>query len=131
MIDNQVMRVDHTLFLSLIFWDCRHARAHTHTHLDALWADTSTTSSSHSLSSTFADRRYSLILLLLLRGFRINLTIWLLDAALGVTAKLAELSSKHLYRWGIIFYHQHRLAHLPVVYTQVPHTRSTRTHTHA
>lgn len=63
--------------------------------------------------------RYSLILLLLLRGFRLNLTVWLLDAILGVSETLATYSSRHLYRWGIIFYHQHRLAHLPVVYNQV------------
>lgn len=68
--------------------------------------------------------RYSLILLLLLRGFRLNLTVWLLDALLGVSETLATYSSKYLYRWGIIFYHQHRLAHLPVVYNQV------RTHNH-
>lgn len=53
------------------------------------------------------------VLLLLIRGMKINVTAWLIDTCLGLT----ESIGKKLYPfWSPTFYHVHRTAHLPCIY---------------
>eukprot|EP00041_Stephanoeca_diplocostata_P022729 m.544703 g.544703 ORF g.544703 m.544703 type:complete len:479 (-) comp22141_c0_seq1:607-2043(-) len=63
-------------------------------------------------------KTYSILVLLLARGHSVNVTVWVLDAMLGVSARVADATSRLLLTWGTIFYHQHRLAHLPTVYEE-------------
>lgn len=72
----------------------------------------------HIIWGFFNCKTYSLILLFLLRGYKINLTLWLIDYCFGLTNKLAILLSRHVSHWAILFYHQHRMAHIPRVYEQ-------------
>lgn len=65
-------------------------------------------------------KTYSVILLLLLwaQNFNIRIVIWLLDASLGLTTKIAGLLGRLTMDWATIYYHQHRIAHLPMIYEQ-------------
>jgi hypothetical protein len=53
---------------------------------------------------------------LLCSNFRLRLLPLLLDAAIGATPRLSAFISDHVMHWSEIFYHQHRMAHLPKVY---------------
>eukprot|EP00736_Rhodelphis_marinus_P003877 Rmarinus@m.4915 len=46
----------------------------------------------------------------------ISLSVWLCDWALGITPAIASIISRHGMHWLELFYHQHRMAHLPRVY---------------
>lgn len=61
-------------------------------------------------------KTYFLILLFLLRGVKISLVVWLFDAFFDISGKISVILSKKLSCWEILFYHQHRIAHLPYVY---------------
>ena len=61
-------------------------------------------------------KSYFLILLFLLRGLKISLTVWLIDAIFNISTNISGIFSKALPCWEILFYHQHRIAHLPYVY---------------
>eukprot|EP00035_Acanthoeca_spectabilis_P014338 m.272814 g.272814 ORF g.272814 m.272814 type:complete len:362 (-) comp16113_c1_seq1:2564-3649(-) len=59
----------------------------------------------HGLYGFFNCKTYTVILLLVLRGFRVNLTVWLLDVVLGLTNKLSALSGQHLCLLAAFFLH--------------------------
>eukprot|EP00301_Raphidiophrys_heterophryoidea_P006745 c12696_g1_i1.p1 GENE.c12696_g1_i1~~c12696_g1_i1.p1 ORF type:complete len:495 (-),score=87.80 c12696_g1_i1:400-1824(-) len=62
-------------------------------------------------------KSYTLIILLLIRGQTFNLTPWIIDAALGISPRLTRFITSNLtMHWAILFYNQHRMAHLPRVY---------------
>jgi sterol desaturase/sphingolipid hydroxylase (fatty acid hydroxylase superfamily) len=46
----------------------------------------------------------------------VGLAAWAIDAALGLSARVCALVNRHRAHWAVLFYHQHRLAHLPRVY---------------
>lgn len=77
-----------------------------------------TTLAAHAAYGFLNCKTYSLLVLLLARGHPVNVTVWALDAALGVSTHVAAATSRVLLTWGTIFYHQHRLAHLPTVRTR-------------
>jgi len=58
-------------------------------------------------------KTYHLIILLLSRGVEITIIVWIIDALLGISAIISTQTQKY---WGLLFYHQHRAAHLPEVY---------------
>eukprot|EP00040_Diaphanoeca_grandis_P023643 m.128884 g.128884 ORF g.128884 m.128884 type:complete len:432 (+) comp29359_c1_seq2:252-1547(+) len=76
------------------------------------------TTMKHVVYGFFNCKTYSLILLLLLLGFKINVTVWLIDSCFGVTRRISDLVAKHIMDWATVYYHQHRIAHLPIVYDQ-------------
>lgn len=47
---------------------------------------------------------------------QIPLLVWLLDAVLGISPFLARCASEKFLHWAALFYHQHRIAHIPCVY---------------
>jgi len=63
-------------------------------------------------------KTYNIVLLLHLCdvGFRVPVVIWLVDAYLGLSCTIAKMISKYWMHWLQLFYHQHRMAHLPKVY---------------
>eukprot|EP00164_Ancoracysta_twista_P008197 GFYU01011783.1.p1 GENE.GFYU01011783.1~~GFYU01011783.1.p1 ORF type:complete len:411 (+),score=76.87 GFYU01011783.1:236-1468(+) len=61
-------------------------------------------------------KTYHLMLLPLLRGVEIDMTLWVLDALLGISTSLSVVTSHYFMHWTPLFYHQHRIAHLPRVY---------------
>ena len=63
-------------------------------------------------------KTYTLVILLHMMnsGVSIPLWIWVTDAYLQVTPKIADKISKSWMHWLELFYHQHRMAHLPKVY---------------
>jgi hypothetical protein len=48
--------------------------------------------------------------------YRLRLFPWILDWAFGLTPRFSTLISCNGMHWSEIFYHQHRMAHLPKVY---------------
>ena len=48
-------------------------------------------------------------------GVAFSLLPWAIDWALGITPALGRLVSTHGMHWSELFYHQHRLGHLPRV----------------
>jgi hypothetical protein len=48
---------------------------------------------------------------------RINVVVWIIDAFAQLTPKFAAKFSEKTLHWASLFYHQHRLAHLPAVYS--------------
>jgi hypothetical protein len=72
----------------------------------------------HVLWGFFNAKTYTLIILLHLSfaGFRCNLLVWAADAVLNLSSRVSAWVSGLGLHWGAIFYHQHRLAHLPGVY---------------
>jgi hypothetical protein len=79
-----------------------------------------------SLSKTFTHiffgflncKTYYVVLfgVLLRNDFRLRMLPLLIDAAIGATPRLSNFISNHVMHWSEIFYHQHRMAHLPKVY---------------
>jgi hypothetical protein len=62
-------------------------------------------------------KSYFLILFFLSRGVKISIFLWIFEGAFSLSEKLVNLIQRMLgIRWSIIFYHQHRVAHLPYVY---------------
>ena len=64
-------------------------------------------------------KTYTLVLLLLMasRGVQLDLLVWAVDARLGLSTQLCDIAMRTLdVHWQTLFYHQHRLAHLPRVY---------------
>ncbi len=62
-------------------------------------------------------KTYNLLILLLLRGAKIQIFIWLLDAILKITPKMTyNLCVFFKFDDVILLHHQHRVAHLPHVY---------------
>jgi sterol desaturase/sphingolipid hydroxylase (fatty acid hydroxylase superfamily) len=73
----------------------------------------------HVLFGFANSKTYTLVLLLLMRAARcdIDLLAWALEARLGLGARLCEASMRWAgVHWQPLFYHQHRMAHLPRVY---------------
>jgi hypothetical protein len=64
------------------------------------------------------SKTYPAVLLLAARaaGFRFNAAFLLADALLGVTPALNATAQRLGQHWAPLFYHQHRVAHLPVAY---------------
>ena len=61
-------------------------------------------------------KTYNLILFGLLRGSKVDVLVLALDGALGLTGRVCDAVRATGYNWSTLFYHQHRLAHLPCVY---------------
>lgn len=62
-------------------------------------------------------KTYHLLILLLIRGAKIHIFLWLIDIVLNITEKLNNYAQEFCkINFPIIFYHQHRVAHLPHVY---------------
>jgi hypothetical protein len=61
-------------------------------------------------------KSYFFILLFLLRGVKISLFVWVLDAALNISGRISLIMNGSIPCWEILFYHQHRIAHLPYVF---------------
>ena len=62
-------------------------------------------------------KTYHLLILLLVRGAKIHILIWLLDGFLRISEKLNNIAQAMFkINFPIIFYSQHRVAHLPHVY---------------
>merc|ERR1712168_1543624 len=63
-------------------------------------------------------KTYTLVRLLHMMnaGVTIPLWLWALDAYFQVTQRLSFAISSHWAHWQQLFYHQHRMAHLPKVY---------------
>merc|ERR1712088_1131629 len=63
-------------------------------------------------------KTYTLVVLLHMMnaGVTIPLWLWALDAYFQVTQRLSFAISSHWAHWLELFYHQHRMAHLPKVY---------------
>jgi hypothetical protein len=49
---------------------------------------------------------------------RINVVVWIIDAVAHLSSKFAAKFSEKTLHWAALFYHQHRLAHMPAVYQQ-------------
>jgi len=64
----------------------------------------------------FNGKTYVVLYCLACRGARIDLAWLLLDAVLGTSAWVNNLVQGTVLAWEAMFYHLHRLAHLPVVY---------------
>lgn len=71
---------------------------------------------SFSACSFLNCKTYSIILLCHCLGLRVNVLAWLFDAVFGVTRRCGVLLSKHIMHWMLLFYQQHRVAHVPIVY---------------
>ena len=48
-------------------------------------------------------------------GVSLPIWIWLIDAKLKLTLKISKVVSYYWMHWVELFYHQHRMAHLPKV----------------
>ena len=48
-------------------------------------------------------------------GVTIPIWIWLIDAKFQVTTNISKFISYYWMHWVELFYHQHRMAHLPKV----------------
>lgn len=72
----------------------------------------------HAVWGFLNTKTYTLVVLLHMMnaGVSIPLWLWLLDAHLQVTSRLASSLSQRWAHWLELFYHQHRMAHLPKVY---------------
>merc|ERR1712149_135212 len=49
-------------------------------------------------------------------GVSIPIWIWLIDANFKITTNISKIVSYKWMHWVELFYHQHRMAHLPKVY---------------
>ena len=62
-------------------------------------------------------KSYFVILLFLSRGVKLPIFLWIIEAIFPITEKLNSLFQRILgATWPVIFYNQHRVAHLPFVY---------------
>lgn len=60
---------------------------------------------------------YLLMWLTLMRhNFHINVLVWFIDFSLGLTPRVARWVSRLCLHWSPLFYHMHRIAHMPEVY---------------
>lgn len=64
----------------------------------------------------FNSKTYTLLVLLCVRGTTVPMTLYLVDAILGITSMVSKRCYQLLGHWSVHFYHQHRLGHLPRVY---------------
>jgi len=72
----------------------------------------------HCIWGFINTKTYHVVLLLHLAAvdFNIPLLVWFIDAAFKITPFIADNVSKFWMHWLELFYHQHRMAHLPKVY---------------
>jgi len=61
-------------------------------------------------------KSYFLILFLLLRGLKMPVFAWIIDAAFNLSGGISDLFNKTILNWPLLAYHNHRTAHLPYVY---------------
>ena len=61
-------------------------------------------------------KSYFLVLLFLLRGVNLSLFVWIFDAILNISGRISQFMNGKIPCWEILFYHQHRIAHLPYVF---------------
>jgi hypothetical protein len=61
-------------------------------------------------------KSYFLILFLLLRGLKMPVFAWILDAVFNLSGGISDLLNKTILNWPLLAYHNHRTAHLPYVY---------------
>lgn len=64
-------------------------------------------------------KTYTLIVLLCCRGSKVNVLVWLIDAIFKLSSRAALWFNHNLMHWGLLFYQQHRMAHLPSVYKYI------------
>lgn len=72
----------------------------------------------HAFWGFLNTKTYTLVVLLHMMncGLTIPVWVWLLDSYFQVTARLARQVAARGAHWLELFYHQHRMAHLPKVY---------------
>mmetsp|Transcript_11592 Transcript_11592/g.22007 ORF Transcript_11592/g.22007 Transcript_11592/m.22007 type:complete len:423 (-) Transcript_11592:550-1818(-) len=70
----------------------------------------------HMVYGSFQAKTYLVLVLLLCRGQRLDLSWLLLDALLGVSPWVNNYLQKTVLSWESLFYHIHRMEHLPGVY---------------
>ena len=68
------------------------------------------------ITANLNSKTYFIILLLHSQSLRISLVIWLIDAFSGLAVRIDELFAHTGYHWATLFYHQHRMSHLPHIY---------------
>ncbi|CAE8590723.1 unnamed protein product [Polarella glacialis] len=72
----------------------------------------------HMLYGSFNTKTYFLLVFLFCRGASINVAWLVCDAVLGLGAVVNNIVQQSPLSWEFLFYHVHRLQHLPVVYDQ-------------
>lgn len=76
----------------------------------------------HMIYGTFNGKGYILLLLLMCKGSRVSLSWILLDAVLGISPLVNNPLQSTILAWESLFYHIHRLGHLPTVYDHAHRT---------
>jgi hypothetical protein len=63
-------------------------------------------------------KTYTLIIFLHMyhSGVRFSFTVWMLDCVFRISPRIARTFTLATLHWAAIFYHQHRMAHIPRVY---------------
>ena len=71
----------------------------------------------HAVWGFLNTKTYTIVLLLHMMnsGVTIPIWIWIIDAKFQVTRNISKFVSYHWMHWVELFYHQHRMAHLPKV----------------
>ena len=71
----------------------------------------------HAVWGFLNTKTYTIVLLLHMMnsGVTIPIWIWLIDAKFQVTTNISKFVSYYWMHWVELFYHQHRMAHLPKV----------------
>eukprot|EP00435_Cladocopium_sp_Y103_P060686 s269_g22.t1 len=76
----------------------------------------------HMVYGTFNGKGYLVLLLLMCKGRSFNLAWILLDALLGISPLVNNFLQESILAWESMFYHIHRMQHLPVVYEHAHRT---------
>eukprot|EP00439_Symbiodinium_sp_Y106_P072170 s122_g13.t1 len=70
----------------------------------------------HMIYGTFQAKTYILLVLVMCRGHRLNLAWLALDAVAGISPLINNFMQRTVLSWESLFYHIHRMEHLPGVY---------------
>ncbi|CAE7273999.1 unnamed protein product [Symbiodinium natans] len=70
----------------------------------------------HMIYGTFQAKTYILLVLTMCWGYRINLAWLALDAVVGISPLVNNFMQRTVLSWESLFYHIHRMEHLPGVY---------------
>lgn len=76
----------------------------------------------HMVYGTFNGKGFLVLLLLMCKGRSFNLAWILLDALLGISPLVNNFLQESILAWESLFYHIHRMQHLPVVYEHAHRT---------
>jgi len=70
----------------------------------------------HMIYGTFNGKGFLVLLLLMSKGRSVSLSWILVDALLGISPLVNNFMQNSIFAWESLFYHIHRMEHLPVVY---------------